>query len=405
MGRWVLRGLFPPDIRAGPPLVPWVEEGFPLARGRLRPDSCIAMTPFTRREALKMGTLAALSSVAVRAQVSGSATVWPPSLGSDTPKICLGGRTDAAEMRQLKQVGVDYVLGGGGRIPWTEEGLREILQRHQEGGLELINLMIGGLNDVIHGGPNRDREIENIIASIRAAGKVGLPVIEYNFYAHRLIEGYKEEEGRAGAGYTAYDYRLSRDLPPREGVGTHSRAEQLKRAEYFLKAVVPEAEKANVRLALHPNDPPVPLSRGSEQLMDTVENWFEYLDLVPSPYNGMTYDCGVIRETGADPVGVCRLLGERDCINHVHFRNVVVRRPFVDYTEVFLDEGQVDLFAVMKELVRQKYSRGLYPEHPRALDIDRERGIRNQYPGGGGLVGEIYNVAYTKAMLQAALSS
>ena len=58
--------------------------------------------------------------------------------------------------------------------------------------------------------------------------------------------------GRAGAGYTAYDYELSKTLPPRDGVGTHSRAEQLKRAERFLKAIVPEAEKANVRLALHP---------------------------------------------------------------------------------------------------------------------------------------------------------
>ena len=52
----------------------------------------------------------------------------------------------------------------------------------------------------------------------------------------------------------------------------------------------------------------------------------------------------------------------------------------------------------MKELVRQKYPRGLYPEHPRALDIDRERGIDNFYPGGGGLAAEIYNVAYAKAM-------
>jgi mannonate dehydratase len=69
-----------------------------------------------------------------------------------------------------------------------------------------------------------------------------------------------------------------------------------------------------------------------------------------------------------------------------------------------MDTGVVNMFAVMKELVRQKYSRGLYPEHPRKLAIDQERGIRNQYPGGGGIVAEIYNVAYTKAMLQAALS-
>ena len=207
-----------------------------------------------------------------------------------------------------------------------------------------------------------DAQIENIIKSIRAAGKVGLPVIEYNFYANRLMEGYKEEIGRGGAGYTAYDYELSKNLPPKDGVGTHTRAEQLKRAEHFLKAVVPEAEKANVRLALHPNDPPVPVSRGSEQIMATFEHWKQYLNLVKSPHNGMTFDCGVTREMGEDPLRYAAILGERDCINHVHFRNVVVRKPYVDYTEVFLDTGMVNMFAVMKELVRQKYPRGLYPD-------------------------------------------
>jgi mannonate dehydratase len=331
---------------------------------------------------------------------------WPPALGPGTPKICLGyAEATESAMRQLKQVGVDYLLMGGPRIPWTEASLRERMDPFKAGGITVINLMIGGFNDVIWGRPGADAQIESVIQSIRAAGKVGLPVIEYNFYANRLMEGYKEEIGRAGAGYTAYDYELSKNLPPREGIGTHTRKEQLKRAEHFLKAIVPEAEKANVRLALHPNDPPVPLSRGSEQIMATLDQWKEYLDLVKSPYNGMTFDCGVTREMGEDPVKVCKYLGDRDVINHVHFRNVVVRKPYVDYTEVFVDEGMVNMFAVMKELVRQKYPRGLYPEHPRAIDIDRQRGIRNQYPGGGGLVGEIYNVAYTKAMLQAALSS
>ena len=99
--------------------------------------------------------------------------------------------------------------------------------------------------------------------------------------------------------------------------------------------------------------------------MATVEHWKEYLGLVESPFNGMTFDCGVTREMGEDPFAVCRYFGERDRINHVHYRNVRVRRPYVDYTEVFPDEGQVDMFAVMKELVRQNYSRALYPEEPR----------------------------------------
>jgi mannonate dehydratase len=330
-----------------------------------------------------------------------------PLEGTDTPRICLGGgaQGDAAAMRRIKQIGVNSVLTGGPRIPWEEADVRARIDQFKAAGLTLCNMMISGFDDVIWGRAKADEQTGNVVKSIRAAGKAGLPVIEYNFYAHRLIEGYKEEIGRAGAGYTAYDYELSRSLPQRDGVGTHTRADQLTRAERFLKAIVPEAEKANVRLALHPNDPPVPLSRGSEQLMASLDHWKEYLDLVKSPYNGMTFDCGVTREMGEDPVEVCRYLGQRDCINHVHFRNVVVRTPYVDYTEVFLDEGQVDMFGVMRELVRQRYSRGLYPEHPRAIDLDRDAGpIRNQYPGGGGFAGEIYNVGYARAMLQAALS-
>jgi mannonate dehydratase len=77
----------------------------------------------------------------------------------------------------------------------------------------------------------------------------------------------------------------------------------------------------------------------------------------------------------------------------------------VRYTEVFLDEGDNDMFAVMKELVRQHYPRQIYPEHPRAIDYDRARGITSQYPGGGGYAGFAYNVGYARAMMQAALVS
>jgi mannonate dehydratase len=362
----------------------------------------------TRRKVLRGIAAAAVSALAPARRAAGQAAFdRMPAEGPDTPKVCLGywGEPDEAGLRRVKQIGVDHVLTGGPPIPWTEAAVRSRIDAFRAGGLTLCNMMISGFNDVIWGRPGADAQTADVIASIRAAGRAGLPVVEYNFYAHRLIEGYKEEAGRAGAGYTAYDYETSKALPPKEGVGTHTRAEQLARAKRFLQAVVPEAEKANVRLALHPNDPPVPVSRGSEQIMATFAHWKEYLDLVKSPFNGMTFDCGVTRELGEDPVAVCRYLGERDVINHVHFRNVVVRRPYVDYTEVFPDNGQVDMFGVMKELVRQRYPRAIYPEHPRLIDPDRERGpVRNMYPGGGGFAGEIYNVAYTRAMLQAALA-
>jgi mannonate dehydratase len=176
-----------------------------------------------------------------------------------------------------------------------------------------------------------------------------------------------------------------------------------KNISYFLKAVIPTAEQSNVRLALHPNDPPIAISRGSGQIMATVEGWKHLIEIVNSPSNGITFDCGVTREMGHDPVEVARYFGSRDRINHVHYRNVRVREPYNKYTEVFIDEGENNMFAVMQELVKVKYTRLIYPEHERALDYDRIAGIRNQYPGGGGYAGMVYDIGYARAMLQATL--
>jgi len=299
----------------------------------------------------------------------------------------------------MRQIGVDYAILGGPRIPWEEAQLRSIMDRHKAGGVTVLNMMIGGFNNAIYGRPGRDQDIENVQKSIRAAGKAGLPVIEYNFYAHRATEGYYEEPGRAGAGMLSFDYEKIKDLPPLPEEGAHTLDEKWSNAAYFLKAVAPVAREANVRLALHPNDPPAPISRGSGQIMGSLEGWKRLVDIVPSPYNGITFDCGVTRELGHDPVEVCRYFGKKDCINHAHFRNVRLQVPREKYTEVFPDEGEVNMFAVMKELVRQKYPRLIFPEHPRGLDADREQAGSGQYAGW------VFNVAYARAMLQAAMDS
>src|SRR5215472_16005498 len=339
---------------------------------------------FSRREMIKAAGGAALAPVASPSILSAAQKrSWPPTEGTDAPKICLGVGPDIDEagIRRVKQIGVDYVLMGGPPIPWTEEVMRGRMNGFKAGGLTVCNMMISGFPNTLYGRPGRDEEIEKVRQSIRAAGKAGLPVIEYNFYAHRIVEGYYEELGRAGAGMTAFDYERVKDLPPLEREGAHSLEEMWANITYFLKAVVPVAEQSGVRLALHPNDPPAPTSRGSGQIMSTLAGWKRLIDIVRSPSNGITFDCGVTRELGEDPVEVCRYFGARDCINHVHYRNVKLRKPYEKYTEVFLDEGDNNMFLVMKELVRQKYPRLIYPEHPRAIDYDRERpSFRAGYP-------------------------
>ena len=330
-----------------------------------------------------------------------------PQENASTPKIACAidlrdGVTDEA-IRSVVELGVCHVLSGGPSIPWTVGQLQPIMDKLKAAGVTLGNLMIGGFPNTIYGRPGRDEEIDKVRQSIQAAGRVGLPVIEYNFYAHRAMEGYYEEAGRGGAGLTGVDYDRMKGLPPLPEEGAHTLDQMWANITYFLKAVVPIAEKANVRLALHPNDPPFPLSRGSQQIMATLAGWKHLIEIVNSPSNGITFDCGVTREMGEDPVTVCHYFGSRDRINHVHYRNPHVLKPYVKYDEGFIDEGDVNMFAVMQELLKVRYNRELYPEHPRALDYDRARGPIRGYPGGGGYAGDVYDIAYAKAMLQAAL--
>lgn len=343
---------------------------------------------------------------AQRKRSTGKLSKGMPQEGPDTPKLAAPGAprniTDTA-MREVKQLGVNHVLMGGPRMPWTEAELREIVDKYKSGGLEVGNMMIGGFPNTLYGRPGRDQEIEQFKDSIRAAGKVGVPVVEYNFYAHRAMEGYYYVEGRGGAGLTGFDISRMKDQTPLPEEGVHSLDEMWANITYFLKAVVPVAEQSNVRLALHPNDPPIHLSRGSGQIMATVEGWKHLIDIVNSPSNGITWDCGVTRETGVDPIEVCRYFGTRDRINHVHYRNPTIDVPNDKYVEGFIDTGDNDMLAIMRELIRVKYTRLIYPEHERGLDYDRAVGIHNQYPGGGGYAGMVFDIAYARAMFQAAL--
>jgi len=368
----------------------------------------------TRRTVFQVAGAAALAPAGSIAAPAEKLPMGMKGEGPDTPKICLeygsgglsaGGNTDDERIRRIKQLGVNYAVGAMGVAPWDETRLRAYMDKAKEGGLTIGNIMIGFPYSVIAAREGRDDAIEKVKDSIVVAGKCGLPVVEYNWYAHRITEGYYEVPGRGGASYTGFDYTKIRDLPALEREGAHTLDEMWTNIAYFLKAVIPVAEKANVRLALHPNDPPAPVSRGSQQIMGSVEGWKKLVDIVPSKSNGITFDCGVTREMGHDPVEVCRYFGAKDRINHVHFRNVIVEKPYEHYEEVFIDEGYNNMFAVMKELVRQKYPRMVYPEHPRAIDYDRaQTGFHPTYPGGGGYAAFAFNVGYARAMLQACLN-
>ena len=365
----------------------------------------------TRSSALAALSLSGIAATSVaRARDPGKKIQWPLSEGPDTPKMVsnCAVNADVKAMRRLKQIGIDYVSTVWGPGPWPEAELRGYMDKFKQQGLALINLMYIMTPNIVLGREGRDADIALVQQSLRAAGACGLPTVEYNFYVDRLIEGYYEKEGRGGSGLTAFDYGKVRDLPAKPEIGVHKAEALWANLTYFLKAVIPVAEKAGVRMALHPNDPVSQQSHGSDQIMANLAGLKRLITIYDSPSNGITFDCGVMRQMGEDPVEVCHYFASLDRINHVHYRNVISEIKYEKYTEVFLDQGQVNMFAIMQELMKQGYTRGLYAEHPFILDYDKEHpgeGNRNgKTPGGGGYAAECFNVGFARAMMLAVMS-
>jgi mannonate dehydratase len=318
-----------------------------------------------------------------------------------------GTASDEA-LRFIAYLGVEWVTMGGpgaptyspeGRVvkpssdssepPWKEEQIRRIKERVESFGLRVGNLMLHDFRDAILGRAGADKDIENVQESIRVAGKVGIPIVEYNWYALRAMGGYDKEPGRGGSLLAAHDYDRSRDLPPLPDVGEHTAEQLWARYDRFLKAVVPVAERAGVRLAVHPNDPPPPRYRGTDQILGSVDGLKRVCEIVRSPANGITFDTGVTREMGYDVIESIQWFGRRDQINHVHFRNVLMKKPREKYTETFIDAGDNDMMAALRALHAAGYPRLLHPDH-----VPEFPGDPAQRGGWGYAVGQI------KAMLR-----
>ncbi|AUH42199.1 mannonate dehydratase [Streptomyces sp. CMB-StM0423] len=346
---------------------------------------------------------------------------WPDDVreGPDTPKLCqwMSRRPSEATVRRWRQAGITGALVTDvPPAPWDAAELRADRERVEDMGMHVTAYLISAPDSVVRGEDGRDQAIEDMKTSLRAAGEAGIDVVEYNWYVHRLKEGYYEEideTDRIGAGYTAFDLDHEvdgvkvRDLPRPDGVPAFTRDELWEHYEHFLREVMPVAEEAGVRMAVHPNDPPAAISRGNPQIMGSVADWKRMVETVDSPSNGMTVHAGVTAEVGFDSVDFLRWMSRKDRVNHIHYRNVRVDEPQVKYAEVFPDNGETDMFGFMRQLVRAGYPRGILAEHPRANDFDRENGSdqSNQYKdvGGGGHGMELYDTGYARAMMQAAL--
>ena len=275
----------------------------------------------------------------------------------------------------------------GGNL-WSERELADLKKAVNDEGLKLEaleNFDPSFWYDVLLDGPRKREQLDGLKTLIRRVGNVGIPTMGYNFSIAGVwgrLQGAFARGEAISVGFQAsggpketpipngqiWNMVYDLDSPP-GNVGTVSSRQIWQRVEDFLKELVPVAEEAGVRLAAHPDDPPLPTLRGTARLIHQPRFCQRLLDLAPSRCNALQLCLGTFQEMTEGDIyqTVDRYSSQKD-IAYVHCRNVKGKVP--DYQEVFLDEGDIDMIRVLRILHKNGYDGVLIPDHAPQMACD-----------------------------------
>lgn len=261
---------------------------------------------------------------------------------------------------------------------WTLEQLLAIKKEINESGLELYaieNFDPVFWYDVLLDGPRKVQQMDGLKELIRRVGAAGIPCFGYNFSIAGVcsrVEGPFARGEAISVGMDGVDetpvpkgmvWNIVYDDNAPQGVLESITHEQLwQRLGYFLKELLPVAEEAGVKLAAHPDDPPMPTVRQTPRLVYQPQMYQRLLDIADSPSNMLEFCLGTIAEmTEGDVYEATDQYSRQNKIAYVHFRNVRGKVPH--YHEVFVDEGDIEMLRILRILRKNNYQGLIIPDH------------------------------------------
>ena len=292
-----------------------------------------------------------------------------------------------ANPRQDQPVGelAGWGYAGDANQLWTLEELRTIKKQIENAGLvweAIENFDPAHWSDVLLDGPRKKQQLEGLKAIIQRVGEAGIPIIGYNFSIAGVAGRVTGPFARGAAVSVGMDGPLDAPIPngmvwnmvydPNavSGYLPPTTPDQLwKRAEDFLNECLPVAEASGVRLAAHPDDPPLPAVRSQPRLVCRPELYQKLIDINPSPSNQLECCVGTLAEMlSGDVYQAVDNYSAQGRIAYVHLRNVRGKVPH--YKETHIDEGDLDVLQVIRILRKNKFSGIVIPDHAPQLTCD-----------------------------------
>lgn len=292
-------------------------------------------------------------------------------------------------------------IAGNSDKLWELDQLIKLKKEINEAGLVLEaieNFDPSHWYDVLLDGPKKHEQIKFLKQVIQNVGKAGIPVIGYNFSLAGVCSRITGKFARGAAVSVGMDgvdespipngmvWNMIYDRNAPAGYLPDISSKQLwERLSFFLNELLPVAEKAGVKLAAHPDDPPMPTVRGTPRLVYEPQLYRKLLDIKHSESNTLEFCLGSIAEM---KVGNVYEATEEyaDHIAYVHFRNVRGKVPH--YKEVFIDEGDIDMVRILKILKEKKFEGVLIPDHTPQMNC-----------GAPWHAGMAYTLGYMKSTL------
>ena len=272
---------------------------------------------------------------------------------------------------------------------WTERSLRWLREYTEkfELRLEMIeNVPIRFFDKILLGLDGRDEQIENYIKTLRNMGKVGIPILGHHFCPTWAWRTTIREPYRLGATVSAYDHSLHDELPnaytqskdhmvrQNPDIAPPTQEDLWNNFVYFAKAVLPEAERAGVKLITHPSDPPISPVAGVDRIFISPDDFRKAEKLVSSDAWGINFCMGTFSQLGGEET-VLEMIREfvpKGRIHMVHFRDV--QGTVEKFSECFLGEGRYDPAVIMRALHGCGYDGIMLDDHVPFITSDTRWG-------------------------------
>ena len=355
---------------------------------------------YTRRSCLK-GSVATLAGGVAGTSAASGRTLRKPTTTGCFYLTELLGNPQSTDVKIARQVGLNWVIAGGGLGRVRKEEYVEAVRR-QKDAFAAAGMQIAGVEGhpvpfekIKLGLDGRDEEIENTKWAIEALAKNGIDLICYNFMAGLgWTRTNQAVEERGGALTSEFDLEAAKA----QGLTQHGEVSEEKmwaNCEYFIKAVMPVAEKFKVKMALHPDDPPLSPLRGIARIITSKRAYERILDMVPSPYNGITFCQANFVLMKEDIYALAKEWCDRKKVFFVHYRDVQGDRTH--FRETFHDNGPTDMVRILEVYSQAGFQGPIRPDHAPALAGEAQNGRSTGYTMGG----KVLAFGYMKGIMDA----